>query len=230
MDQRTIKTKRIAEAIQEELSKGVSLKNGCAIISKREGMTSAAVKKCYQRCFSHPTKNHGNETLTIDQKTILTSMILDFSGCNLPLTPQQQLLFCLISIADSTLYRWLNSLKSQIKQKKTKVLSKKRMDPWIVQECAEFIASLQESQQQLPMFASNCVNYDETRLFVTTDGISRLERVDKNQNEMLGDKGELIGTFITFVGASRKVYMSCYVLKGEKTRYLIECITILRIH
>jgi hypothetical protein len=126
-------TKRIAEAIQEELSKGVSLKNGCAIISKREGMTSAAVKKCYQRCFSHPTKNHGNETLTIDQKTILTSMILAFSGCNLPLTLQQvkttaSFLFD-ISIADSTLYCWLNSFKSQIKQKKTKVLSKKRMDP-----------------------------------------------------------------------------------------------------
>jgi hypothetical protein len=40
MDQRTIKTKRIAESIKEKLSKGVSLKNECAIIAKREEMTS----------------------------------------------------------------------------------------------------------------------------------------------------------------------------------------------
>jgi hypothetical protein len=119
---KNIKTKRIAESIKEELSKGVSLKNGCAIIAKREEMTSAAVRKCYQRCFSHPTKNHGNECLTLDQKTILISMILAFSGCNLLLTPQQvkttaSILFG-VSIAGSTLYHRLNSLNSQIKQKK----------------------------------------------------------------------------------------------------------------
>jgi Cft2 family RNA processing exonuclease len=90
IDQKTIKTKRIAKSIKKELSKEVFLKNGCVIIAKREEMTSAAVRKCYQHCFSHPT-----------------NIILVFSRCNFSLTPQQvkttaSILFS-VSIADSTL-------------------------------------------------------------------------------------------------------------------------------
>jgi hypothetical protein len=77
INQRTIKTKYIAKLIKRKLLKEVFLKNECGIIAKCEEMTSVAlVRKCYQHCFSHPTKNYHNKYLILNQKIILISIIL----------------------------------------------------------------------------------------------------------------------------------------------------------
>ena len=68
------------------------------------------------------------------------------------------------------------------------------------------------------MIAHNCVNYDETQLFVVSNEKMQLKHVDKNRNELLSGKDELIGLFVTFVSANSVVLILCYVLKGKKSQ------------
>ena len=58
------------------------------------------------------------------------------------------------------------------------------------------------------MRAEIVVNYDETRVYVTSEGIVCLEHVGKGRAQKKGPKGRVIGSLVSFVAASGDVLMS----------------------
>ena len=113
--------------------------------------------------------------------------------------------------------RFLKRNETEFRRRKTKILASKRADPATVDEVKNFCAALEASVANLPLTPGNCVNYDETRLYVSGDGVITLERVDKHRPESRGSKGTTIGTLVTFILAEGMVLLSVIIIAGEAT-------------
>ena len=96
--------------------------------------------------------------------------------------------------------RWLSRHKSDVSPKKTKHLASKRNTTDMLAEVASFIDAVESARERWPMTASNVLNYDETRICVSTDGNILLESKGKQRGNAHDTRPIVLGS-LSFISA-----------------------------
>ena len=68
------------------------------------------------------------------------------------------------------------------------------------------------------MKAHTTVNYDEIRVYVSSDGEICLKHVSKDRAQKKGPKGKLIGSLVSFIAADGRVIMLVWIFKAKITK------------
>ena len=66
-----------------------------------------------------------------------------------------------------------------IRARKTKLIANKCIEPDMVSKVADFCAQVETFSKMYPMEDFNVVNYNETRVFLTSNGLIQLEHAAK---------------------------------------------------
>lgn len=74
---------------------------------------------------------------------------------------------------------FLSCHRNALKARKTKLLASKWLDPDMVENVVEFCAQVETVAEVYPMKGYNVVNYNETQVFLTSEGQIRLEHAAK---------------------------------------------------
>ena len=104
--------------------------------------------------------------------------------------------------------------KSLLTARKTKLLANKCIDPSMVGQVADFCAKVSTVSEIHPMEALLVVNYDKTRVFLTSEGSVCLEHARKARSQKANMKGVNLGTLLSFISANGLVLLSVWIFKG----------------
>lgn len=63
--------------------------------------------------------------------------------------------------------------------------------------------------------ADSVVNYDKTHVFIADEGRIAVKKVGKDRAQLRGTKGRTIGSLISFVGASGKLWLSVWIFAAS---------------
>ena len=171
------------------LDNGSTLKAGCEQIQEENSQLAATIRKQYQRRCTTPSEAHSNQMLTDKQENILVSMVVVYSAMHELLKAgdlQQHVLASFrIEVGKSWANYFLNWHKDAICKCKTKILASKRVDGAISEHVAEFIGQVETVAEVYPMKASNVVNYNKTRVFISEVGGIWLEHAGKVLKDLM---------------------------------------------
>jgi hypothetical protein len=222
MEAKRTRNKKIYDEVTDRIDKGLLLKDACEFVGRQNEKSVNAVKMCYYRQGGNKTSSHGNSLLSFRQNALLLGLVLAFSAINNPLTPQElkENMEPVVgfTMSDSALYMWIERHELEIRKRKSKKLAKKRATTECLDHVAQFCASLEGGISNFVMQKNNCINYDETRVVMSSGSQIRLERFDKNRPEALGKREEMLGTVIPFVSAAGEVIMSVIIFKAKEVR------------
>ena len=156
--------------------------------------------------------------LTNEQNETLLTVALAFSGANVAWN-KQVLALAVKALLDLTpnskwCRRWIHSHKKALTPRKSKHLSKKRSTAAMLGEVGSFLNVVEDSQQYRTMKAGNVINYDETRVCVSSEGEILLERCGKDRSNAHGQAATTLGSLLPFVSADGKVICSFWILKA----------------
>lgn len=116
-------------------------------------------------------------------------------------------------------YNWIKRLKtkwkSELSKKKTKLLADKRTNKILSDDVLDFIGQVEVVKEVHPMTAKNSFNYNETQVYVSSDGTVCFEHVGKDKPHHEGTKGKTIGSPVTFICADGSVFMSVWIFKRK---------------
>ncbi len=72
--------------------------------------------------------------------------------------------------------------------------------------------------EQFPYRDNLVGNYDEAQVFVSDEGSLAIEKVGKLHAQHTGEKGQTIGSLVSFVAADGTTLMSLWVYKARSTK------------
>jgi hypothetical protein len=218
-EQKRIKA-TIYEDILRETDRLGSLSDAYDSLAPKYGKTTKAMAHIYYDLGGNKENVHGNAILSKREEALLLGFVLSFSSVNLPLTPMQvkesMKMVTGKEWSESTLYRWIDDQHARVRKRKTKKLTARRCDHWMIKEGAHFCSALEESTDRLLMSAHNCVNYDETRIVMHGGNHIRLERAEKTRAESRGKRPKTIGTLVPFVSADGRVIMTVIIIPAAE--------------
>ena len=204
---------------RELVGGGMRLKDACKQVAREFETTQAAVRLRYYRAGGNQLKAHGHCLLTDEQDQTLRIVALAFSGANLAWN-KQLLAFAVTALFDIQPQRswcnaWLERHADSLSPRKSKHLSKKRDATGMLAEVCSFIDRVEAVRQEVYMAAHLVVNYDETRVCVSSEGEMLLERVGKQRSHCHGQTFTTLGSLLPFVSADGSVICSFWILKAE---------------
>ncbi len=208
----------MADRVQKLVSEGNGVLASLQIVAKEEGLTIAAVRSMYYRANLTKDRSHGNRLLTKQQEVVLLHLAVSFSvankGWNMRLF--RTVMTKVFDVAPGRhWYRaWLKENKKFLSRRKSKHLAKKRNSNYMLTEVASFIDQVEEMRLTSPMTEHNVVNYDETRVCITTDGEMIVEFNPKDRANAHGHHAHVLGSLLTFVAANGSVLCSCWISKA----------------
>lgn len=117
------------------------------------------------------------------------------------------------SVSTKWCKRWVNTRKNELKERNSKYFPKKRAVITIEDEVEAFLSSLIDSKERFPFLAHTVINYDETSIVITKDGIKKIgSRYRSNINDM-ALKYDNVATLVSFISAEGKLLFSVYIFK-----------------
>ena len=208
----------VVSRVRQLISDGSPLSEALSQVADEFDTSPDSVRGHYYRAGGNQTRAHGNQLLTNDQSQTLLTVALAFSGANVAWNKQ------VLALAVKTLFditpnskwcrRWIKANVKALTPRKSKHLSKKRSTATMLGEVGSFLNAVEDSQQYLTMKASNVVNYDETRVCVSSEGEILLEKRGKERSNAHGQSATTLGSLLPFVAADGKVLCSFWILKA----------------
>jgi hypothetical protein len=205
--------------LRNRVSDGSPLKKALFAISKETDFAIHQLKYQYYENGGSPTKAHGNRLLTDEQEDRIRILAVSFSAANMPWNKSilSRSVFEIAGIVPNSRWcrRWISANAKWVAQRKCKHLAKKRNTDGMLAEVESFIVAVEETQSLTAMSAHNTVNYDETRVCVTTEGEVLLERAGKARPNAHGTRPRVLGSLLTFVNAAGAVLVSFWIMKAD---------------
>ena len=208
----------IVQRTRQLIANGTLLSEALSTVANEFDTSPDAVRGQYYRAGGNVARAHGNQLLTDEQNETLLVVALAFSGANVAWNTQILALAvkALFDITPNSKWyrRWISSNKKALTPRKSKHLSKKRSTSEMVGEVGSFLNAVEDSQQFRPMKAAIVINYDETRVCVSSEGEILLERRGKERSNAHGQAATTLGSLLPFVAVDGKVLCSFWILKA----------------
>ena len=165
------------------VNSGQSLKNACETVEAESGRKWQSTKQLYVRYGGSQERKHGLCKLTLEQESILLSMVIVYSAMHETLSLGELQEHVQKSFGVDVGKKWASGFmkrhKEELSERKTRLLASKRIDETIAGHVAEFIGQVEMVSQAYPMRETNVFNYDETCVYIADEGPIRLEHSRK---------------------------------------------------
>ena len=154
---------------------GETLKKACEIVAGEVKKSEASVCKHFCCSGGNPDKQHSLHKLTLEEENILTGIITVYSICHEALTVADVIAEVDLQFNVAVTKTWVKNFLQQhhnaIRARKTKLLAKKRIDPHMADQIADFCAQVETVSEFHPIQAGNVVNYNEMRVWLSPEGV-----------------------------------------------------------
>lgn len=172
------------------------MKNALSMVNNETGLREPTLRYHFYKQGCEQNKSHGANLLTDEQDVLLESMVLSFSACSHSikspwLTKIVEEVFN-VTLSPSWAKRWIQGKKHLFSEKKSKHLSGKRIKSTSLDEITSFLDAFEKAINTHTYRDFNCINYDETRISIGTDGeIVVNEQENLEQMSMEWRRGQL---------------------------------------
>ena len=209
----------MAHLVQALVRSGCRVCDSLAKVSSETGTNIDALRSEYYRKYRVQERHHGNRLLTKRQEDVLLHLAVSFSACNkgwnrrLFRTVMKEVFD--LSPSRHWMNDWTKANKKHLSQRKTKHLAKKRNSSDMLAEVESFIHQVEDQRTRTTMTASNVVNYDETRVAITTDGEVVLESKAKDRANSHGHHAQVLGSLLAFIAADGSVLCTFWISRAD---------------
>ena len=209
----------MAHLVEALVKSGCHVCNSLAKVTFETGTNIDALRSEYYRKYRVQERQHGNRLLTKRREDVLLHLAISFSAVNkgwnrrLFRTVMKEVFD--LSPGRHWMNDWTKANRKYFSQRKTKHLAKKHNSLDMLAEVQSFIRQVEDRRTRSTMTASKVVNYDETRVAITTDCELVLELKAKDRANSQGQHAQVLGSLLAVIAADGTVLCTFCISRAD---------------